>query len=592
MTRPLVSLFLLVILFGFAPGQAQVQTINRSKPPVDPSTKPKLDPVLEKKALDLLESISDQIVNLRSSTNRLRAESAVADLLWTRNEKRARALFNSAAAQLATRISELDYGDQEAYQEIMRINQSRQELVTRVATNDPELALTILRQTRLQMGNNSRNHWYAQNDINLEMNVANQLAAKDPARALELARENLSRGLTWNVISFLTQLHQKDPKSAAALYEDIVTRIKDEHLARHPELANITWNLLMAFQPPQAAEAIYRDLLTTVLSEALSIDRRTQTGLGLSQNFYHHLESLKPVVEKYAPTRVAELRDWSQAVEQVLDPSTKIHQELNRLSQNGTVDDILALAAKQTPDNQNMLYQSAVWKALAAGDAQRAREIAELITDPVSRRQTLDGIDNQLANRAESSNKAAEARRLIDKTKHVNRKIEILIQMANMVAGADKKVALELLAEARAILSAVPLSSVMVIPQLRVAQAYLTLDPDQSFALLQPLLPKLNELVAAAATLDGIDARYLKEGEWEMPGTNNLGNVVNTLNQTLAALGQSDFDRAHNLAEQIERPEIRLLVEIDLAQSVLSGKPIYPGVFSGGRGFSSMYMIH
>jgi hypothetical protein len=589
MSRPLLFFFLLFLLLAI-PEQAQAQLAGRSKSPNAPLAK--ADPATEKKAVDLLESVSDQIVNLRSNTNRLRAECVVADLLWARDEKRARALFNAAISILTTRISELDYGDQDAYQEIVRINHSRQELVLRIAARDPDLAITTLRQTRLGLGNNVRNNWYTQNEAALEMNIANLIAAKDPARALQVARETLSRGITWNVISLLSQLHQKDPKSAQALYQEIVARIKDGNVAHNPELANNAWNLLTAFPPPQADEVTYRDLLNTVLAETMTIDRQTQMGLNLTQNLYHNVERVMPLAEKYAPARVAELRSWSQAAEQVLDPSTKMYQELNKISQNGTVDDILAFAAKQHPDYQGMLYQSAAWKALSSGDAQRAREIAELMPDPIQRRQTLNQIENQLANAAENGNKIAEARRLSEKAKTINQKIEILIQMANSVAASgDKKLALELLGEAQAILAATTPTAATTIPQMRLAQAYVPLDPDQSFTLLRPLFTKLNELVAAAAVLDGLDARYLREGEWEMPGANNVGNVINALDQTLAALGRADFDRARTLAEQIERPEIRVLMEIDLAQAVLSEKVTYPTIFSG-RGFSGMMIVH
>jgi hypothetical protein len=133
---------------------------------------------------------------------------------------------------------------------------------------------------------------------------------------------------------------------------------------------------------------------------------------------------------------------------------------------------------------------------------------------------------------------------------------------------------LDLLNEAKILLASSPQSAAQLNGRVRLAQAYLKLDPDQSFSVLQPLIVKLNELVAAAAVLDGIDFQYLKDGEWVMPGVNNLGNVINSLDQTLAALGRIDFDRARALADQIERPEMRVLIEIDLAQITLGGKPL------------------
>ena len=589
MTRPLLFV-LLVVLIAPITSPGQVQLADRSKSPA--SSPGKVDPVTEKKALDLLESVSDQIMSLRSSTNRMRAQCLAADLLWARNEKRARALFKGAIAILVNRIAELDYGDQEAYQEIMAINQARHDLVLRIAAHDPEFAFTTLRQTRIQAGVNSHHNWYQQTEATLELNVANRIAAKDPARALELARETLTRGVTPHVVSFLSQLHQKDPKSAESLYQDIVTRVKDDDLARQPELANNVWHLLTAFQPPQANEATFRELLTTVLAEVMTIDRQTQMGINLAQNFYHQVEAMMPVVEKYAPSRAAELRNWSQEVERNLDPSVRIYQELNRLNQHGTVNDLLTFAEKQPPEYQNNLYQRAAWKALSGGDPQRARDIAGLMPDPIQRQQTLDQMDNQLATSVENANRAADARRLVEKAKTVQRKIDILINLANNVAGSgDKKAALELLVEAKTILTPTTTSAATILPRLRLAQAFLPLDANESFALLHPLIGKLNELVSAAAVLDGLDARYLNEGEWEMPGANNVGNVINAIDRILAALGRTDFDRVLTIVEQIERPEIRVLMEIDLAQAVLSEKGTSPAMFNG-RGFSGYLRVH
>ncbi len=414
------------------------------------------------------------------------------------------------------------------------------------------------------------------------MTLANIIAPKDPAAALKLARSSLSRGLSWNVIAFLTPLSQKDATAAQALYQEIVAKIKDDDMARSPDLANNAWNLLNSFQPPQADEDTYRDLLNTTLGYVLGTNRETQTGMTMAQNFYYQLERMKPLVEKYAPARASELRDWSHTVERTLDPQVKMYQELRKISENGTVDDMLALASKYPPEFQNLLYQNAAWKALSNGDVNRAKEIAGMAPDPVQRRQMLDQIENQAANALEGNNKLVEARRLADKAKTVDRKIEILLRTANdLLSSGDKKGALDLLSEAKGIVAASPQSAQQLNSQLLLAQAFLKLDSDQSFGLLQPLVIKLNELVSAAALLDGIDFQYLKDGEWQMPGANNLGRLVNQLDLVVAGLGQTDFDRARTLADQIERPEIRVLMEIDLAQTVLGVRPMMAQPSSG-----------
>jgi hypothetical protein len=572
--------FVLFSALVFVPHVCQAQI---SVPPVPVPAPVKVDPATEKKALDLIESLAEQVGNLHSPSNRMRAECSVADMLWSRDEKRARSLFTSALTQLVTFISELDLSDPEIYQELSRINQSRQELVMRIAAHDADLAVTALRQTKLQADAVGRLRGYdSQNEATLEMNVASLIANKDPEAALKLARSGLARGVSWNVINFLPQLYQKDQKSGQALFQDIVARIKNDNMSRNPELANNAWNLLNTFQPPQADEDTYRDLLSAVLGNMLTASRQTQSGMSMAQNFYHQLDRIAPLVEKYAPSRTAELREWSQTVERTLDPQVKMYQDLDKVTQNGTVDEMLALASKYPPEFRNLLYQNAAWKAVTAGDATRAKEIAEMIPDPVQRRQVMDQLDNQTARAAEGNNKIVEARRLSEKARNINQKLEIILQTANALATeGDKKAALDLLNEAKNILASSPQSAAQLNGRVRLAQAYLKLDPEQAFTVLQPLIAKINELVAAASVLDGIDFQYLKDGEWVMPGVNNLGNVINSLDLTLAILGRTDFDRARTLADQIERPEMRVLMEIDLAQTALGGKPMSQPTFGG-----------
>ena len=580
---------------GICQGQVTVTGIATMPPPLPGAEQPaKLDPETERKALDLVETLSEQVLNLHASANRVRAQTQVADLLWVRDEKRARTLFNAAVSQLTNEISELDYGDQNVYTEMSRIYQSRQELVLRIAPHDGDLAIAALNQTRFQGDSRARygGNWPSNNEANLEIMLANVIARKNPEAALKLARSSLSRGVSGNIISFLPTLHKQDAKSAQALYQEIVGRIREDNVGRNPELASNAWNLLSSFQPPQADEDTFRDLLTTMLGVLVSINRQTQQGINIAQNMYYQLERIMPLVEKYVPARSAELKEWSRGIEKVLDPQAQMYQELRRVSEKGTVDDILALASKYPPEHQNLLYQNAAWKAVSSGDTARAKEIAEKIADPVQRRQVMDQLDNQAARAAEGNNKIVEARRLAEKANTINRKIDILLQTAMSLAGSDKKAALDLLSEAKSVLASTPQSATELNAQFQLAQAYLRLDPDQAFGLLQPLVARLNDLVAAAVVLDGVDYRYLKDGEWVMQGGNNLGNMINTLDRMLAGLGRVDFDRARTLADQIGRPEMRIMMEIDLVQTTLVGKPNMNQMFFGGRTITNGIFIN
>src|SRR5437899_10685391 len=98
-------------------------------------------------------------------------------------------------------------------------------------------------------------------------------------------------------------------------------------------------------------------------------------------------------------------------------------------------------------------------------------------------------------------------------------------------------------------------------------------------------------MIAATFVLDVVYFLYLKDGEWIMPGMNNLGNMVNSLDQILAGLGRIDFDRARTLADQIGRPEMRVLMEIDLVQTALGVKNPANQQFNS-RGLSGMTIMN
>ena len=568
MSRPfaLIALSLLLLVL---PGSSAGQEFATS-----PVRDEKADAVIERKAFDLLETISDQVSTLHSPANRVRAEGAIADLLWTRDEKRARALIKSVSEELVAVIADIDFSDPEVYLQLQWINQERQEIVTRIAARDPDLALYFLRETRPQASTESRPKWYSEFETNLELQLASRIAARDPARALQLARTSLARGFTWNLIGFLQELQQKDPKSAQSFYKDVVARIKDQDLGRDQEAVNPAWSLLASFQPPQADEDTYRDLIATLVSAALTVTPGDQFSINVAQNINGQMNSVMPQIEKYEPDKASALRQWSQNVERMSDPGTRMWRELNQVSQSGTVEDMLALALKYPRDFQNQIYQQAAWKAFSSGDVNRARQIvSDFVSDPIQRRQMLDQFDNQALSAAINENKIEEARQLLSKVKAADQRLQIFTRLAAQLAGkGDKKGAQDLLLEARSFVDSWPPGSKKMWAQIQLAQSYSALDPEQSFAILQPLIVRANELIAAAAVLDGFDYRYLKDGEWLSPGGNTLGNLIQNLEQTLAMLARFDFDRARTLADQLERPELRLLTELDIARAALSAK--------------------
>ncbi len=110
MTRLRITAFLTgLMILGAATVRAQDSTSQLT--PTSTQTeeeKQKRQEELEKKATVLLEQVVGQVQLLKLPENRIRVQTAAADLLWKRNEDRARSLFSLAADGVAEMMRAAD----------------------------------------------------------------------------------------------------------------------------------------------------------------------------------------------------------------------------------------------------------------------------------------------------------------------------------------------------------------------------------------------------------------------------------------------------------------------------------------------------
>lgn len=557
MSRPrdcFTAAFFLLIIPCIVPAQ---ETDNGST---------RADPEVERKALDLLETIAERIPNLRAPGNRVQLACSVAELLWPRDEERARTLFENVTRDMAALVAGVDFSDQDSHNGW--IQQQRRQILERMAHHDPELALTFLRATR-QPSPNSSPSGAPDNETNLEVLLAGRVAAKNPEMALSMARASLAQGVSHNLLGLLSQLQQKDPAAAQKFHREVVDRINDSDLVRNQQTASVAWSLLSSFQPPQADEQTYREFIENLIRRTLPITPGEPFNYQVAQNLYHQLRGAMPLVEKHAPTRAPALRQWFQNVERTFDPTQRMHNELNEIYQKTSAQEILGIASKYPAEMRPQIYQQAVWKVLNSGEPDLARQIANEFLSGHQQQQMLSQIENHMLWKAVNENKLAEARRLLNAVRVADR-LQIVTQLAARLANnGDKEGALALLDEARGLLVSLPPGSRKLMAQLQLAHSYTAIDVDQSKTILQSVIAQVNELVAAASVLDGFENRYLRDGEWMAYGPNGLSNFVNNLDQNLGQLATRDLDSARMLSDQLERIEIRLKTQLAIVQAVL-----------------------
>lgn len=550
-----ISVTALVLLVAFS-ARSQEPAVARSS---DESA------AKQKKAIELLESVAGQMGSLRSAENRARIGSNVADLLWDHDEKRSRSLFVSIEEDIRAGFNDTDMDESTHRHALMVFGKLRGDILERIAKHDPELALEFLRATRppsdMQLPYEMRADEKA-----LELRLAGLIAAKNPQLALKLGLESLAKGLSNDLLSVLAQLQQKDKESALSFYKAIVDKLKSVNLAQDYLATEFVLTLAQGFQPPQADEQVYRDLMGILLANASGCANTREED---APQICWRLGSVFSKIEKYYGVRAAPLKRWAGDAQSVDESASLRWAQVREVIEKGTVDEILALAARY-PELQNELYWGAMMKAKDSGDVARARRIASDFPDEERRGYMLAQIDRDQMWKSVNAEKLATLQQELNRLRSNEERIQALLYVAGQVGGNDRKAALGLLNQAGQILDSTKAGKTQLEGQIALAAMYCSLKSDRGFAIMESLMPKLNELVAAAAALDGVDNNYLREGEWTMTSAGGIGALLTNLAQNARSFVEFDFDRTVALAAQFERPELRVMAVSKIAQAVLS----------------------
>jgi hypothetical protein len=549
---------------------------------------------LEQKALSLLDDVIKDSESFKHAENRIRIRAAAAYILWRYDEARARVLFRESMASLIDLLKEpTDDDPAEARKMFEGPKQLRAEMLQMLAQRDARLARELLRATR--SGNAREGTEYL--DREMDLTLAAQIASSDPKLAAEIAQDSLSKGFAYQLPGLVTAIREKDPEVAARLASDIMTKLRTEKLDSSREARNVAVSLLqIATQTPEANaknntknatplldQTTLRELTEMVTAEALRSPAQNADMLS-------SLQSMMPVVEKYAPARVGQIRQKASVLV-VADEDDEAEgvepvevSNYRTLVEKGSADELLSAAPNAPEGMRGMLYQRAASKMMEDGDAERARQIInEKVQDPAQRKRMLAQLDQASAAAAAEQGKVEQTRKMLA-TLHTNEeRVMLLTQLASGAAAkGQKKIALQLLEEARGMLGQRARNINQLGAQLMVARAYAQLDPSRSLAILEPIVDQLNELLGAATVLGGFFVEELVRDDEIMLGPLSMffSMASNVLLQQyigdINALVRADFDRTKALVDRFQRDEIRTMMRLMLAQSILFPPPPAP----------------
>jgi hypothetical protein len=277
-------------------------------------------------------------------------------------------------------------------------------------------------------------------------------------------------------------------------------------------------------------------------------------------------------LEKY-DAGVARLKHWvSEGYES--QKLTLAYHEANELVEEGALDQLVEFAAKY-PALQSNIYMGVIQKETAAGNFELARKLIDrIVTDPETRQGLIAYLDKEQRVRVTiNETRLREIQAAFAELTNPRQRVWFLLNNANLFDDTQRTESLKMLNQANEIVDTMPPGKEQMESRLAVALMYCLKKSDRGFALMESMVPKLNELVEVAAKLDGYDTNYLRDGEWNMSGTGNLGMILTRLSRDAGYFAWYDFDRAVSLASQFERQEIRMMAHLKLAQSILAGPP-------------------
>lgn len=608
---------LIIVLSLLTPVFAAAQTADKQESAKQEPTKTEEDKKareeMEKKAFALVDEIIKEALSLRLPENRIRIQALLGDMLWKRDERRARILFKQATDGLIELIAQTGsplniYSPQNVL--IMQTReQLKQEVLNIIAQRDPKYAREFLRSVRAsspeQNANNANIAQYEM-DYGQELRLASQIAVTDPAQALQIAEESIPKGLRMEMVGIFNQIASKDREMGDKLLSAIMKNLRATNLSENDTAASFALSLMQLGingtdnddededekavkvdqlsrpgnnDSPVLNEKVIRELMEMLAAAALSNSKPSRDegegyGEGWRSYLLTELNSIIKEVEKYAPSRASQISRKAAQSNRKVPPEEKFYKEQERVLSNGSVDEVLETAKKAPDELRDALYQQAATKALGEGDESRARQIInDNISNPVQREQFLNTINNQAAFHTAALGKIEETRQLLNRIPPEQR-TEVMIQLANSLASkGEKKIALQVIDEARGLIGSQPANYTELLQLLSISRAYVSIEAMRGFEIIESIIDQLNTLFAAAAILDGFDyARYFREGELVPQSSGLLTTMAMQCVKDIALLAKNDFDRAKLAADRFQRSELRTLARLYVAEGVLSDK--------------------
>jgi hypothetical protein len=526
---------------------------------------------LEKNALALIDELVAEAMSLRLAENRVYVLTVTSDVLWERDEGRARALVRKAMDQVVAHMREMKEKATEEDWERFDSRHHHYMVSGLLAKRDAKLALDFLQLTRPLWPKERQRQ-----QKNLELSLASQIAERDPQTALLIAEEYLNSKLDYQVIYFWSELLRKDPKAASTLTKRIIANLKSQDILADYNSSDVVYRAVDVLRSrvneiadarnnPDATNATrldsaeiqraYRDGLGIIVAAALKITPAQlrdhlrevrRAGNPPRSNLRTLVRTFLPEIEKHLPARALEVRAKLAQFDEALNslpapqslPSGDFENTLKDLEstlKNKSPDELIAMAAESQVEFKYMLYIEAAGKLIDQGYPARARQI---LKDFLPDNEFFEAMKPFIAMMEEKGRE---------------RRWEQAMKEGK-------------LGEARTQIEA----------RLRLAADSLNLDPNRGFEILGSAIDSLNTLLIGLMAMNKFDQRGAPSLFPSNAGNSEMFlsdfstiNLATDLNERLFAFARKDINRTVALLNSLQVNEVRLMICLRLMNRIL-----------------------
>ncbi|MDQ3635853.1 MAG: hypothetical protein M3405_15310 [Acidobacteriota bacterium] len=563
---------------------------------------------LEQQAYKLLNEALGEAESLKLWENRALSFAIAGDLFWKKDQKRAKELFRHSADELIQGAIQpkVKSGDMFEEYNFWQQRSPRSVIMLMIAKNDADLALELLKKTRpaevqtaidaknlppnknvkktaTEMLNERKNTFFVQQELNLEQQFAIKAAEQNPEKAATIIRESLEKGVSMSAINLIPKISEKNEDLGKELLGEVVNKLINHQFEGNPDSELYAAQYLLTqsarpqtfkirndkFKPIKVADSDLRAIAEKIADYYLK-STNYQTFFGFSQ--------ILPDLEKYAPSKVAALRQKEKEFDKIMPESTRGFQDAYKtLGDPDTTNETLISEAKKYPSWQKQqFYQTAVDKSIAAGEAEKVRGLLKREADSKQRDDALEYLDSKLTTKAIGDGKLEDAKILIGKSESVSSKIKMMVDLA---IGFEKKNtedahqnAVRLMNDAGDLINQIPESREEVSDTLKAAAGLAIVSPDKAFPYLSNLINMSNDLLTAYALIAKYNKRNNDFRDGEIIFTQFTGVTFAGMGEALGKLAAADYSKTTSLIDQFQRSDIKTLAKLILVQSIINNE--------------------